>query len=171
MSKLSLRDLAASGGAPADRVDKMTDASLGEAMTILDPAFSERASISTNVMLGEMVSLVEGMEPDLREGMAEAMASRFSTEQLIDIDRFFQTPSGNAFASQYVLLGSDPAMLSRMNAMMPKVMNQMPNMMKKMAAATAHLPKPKRYEELTPAARRRFDALIGVNPAPKRRKR
>jgi hypothetical protein len=171
MNKMSVRDLAAAGGLPAGDIEKMSDGSLGEAMAILDPAYNERQKIVTQVMFAEMTTLIVSMEPELREGMAEAMAARFSSEQLVDIEKFMQTPSGSAFAGQYALMGTDPAMMRRVNAMMPKLMTEIPGILKKATAATSGLPKPKTYQELDPAAQKRFDALLGIKPPPRKRRR
>jgi hypothetical protein len=56
------------------------------------------------------------------------------------MNAFFATPSGKAFADQYLLLFADPEMMREMSAAAPEMMKAMPAMMKKIEAATAHLP-------------------------------
>lgn len=107
-----------------------------------DPAFDERLRIMTRVMGEEMGPLMGRMEPSLRTGMARALARRFDTQQLADFNVFFATPSGKAFGEQFISLFADPEIMGEMMKMMPMMMQEMPRIMKKVEAATAHLPKP-----------------------------
>ncbi len=107
-----------------------------------DPAFDERMRIMTRVMGEEMGPLMGRMEPSLRTGMARALARRFDTQQLNDFNLFFATPSGKAFGEQFISLFADPEIMGEMMKMMPMMMQEMPNIMKKVEAATAHLPQP-----------------------------
>jgi len=107
-----------------------------------DPAFDERLRIMTRVMGEEMGPLMARMEPSLRIGMARALARRFDTRQLADLNAFFATPSGKAFGEQFISLFADPEIMGEMMKAMPMMMQEMPRIMKKVEAATAHLPKP-----------------------------
>ena len=107
-----------------------------------DPAFDERMRIMTRVMGEEMGPLMSRMEPSLRTGMARALARRFDPQQLNDFNTFFATPSGKAFGEQFISLFADPEIMGEMMKMMPMMMQEMPRIMKKVEAATAHLPKP-----------------------------
>lgn len=107
-----------------------------------DPAFEERMRIMTRVMGEEMGPLMSRMEPSLRTGMARALARRFDPQQLTDFNIFFATPSGKAFGEQFISLFADPEIMGEMMKMMPMMMQEMPGIMKKVEAATAHLPKP-----------------------------
>jgi hypothetical protein len=104
------------------------------------------------------------LEPDLRAGLAEAYASQYSTEQLSEIDRFFATPTGAIFAGKSTLIMMDPAMMTRMQAMMPKIMDAMPAMIQKVTTANAALPKARDYKSLTKAERAQLAALLGKRP-------
>lgn len=107
-----------------------------------DPVFDERLRIMTRVMGEEMGPLMGRMEPSLRIGMARALARRFDPQQLNDFNVFFATPSGKAFGEQFIALFADPEIMGEMMKMMPMMLQEMPRIMKKVEAATAHLPKP-----------------------------
>ncbi|KQM26710.1 MULTISPECIES: hypothetical protein [unclassified Sphingomonas] len=107
-----------------------------------DPAFDERLRIMSRVMGEEMGPLMARMEPSLRIGMARALARRFDTRQLADLNAFFATLSGKAFGEQFISLFADPEIMGEMMKAMPMMMQEMPRIMKKVEAATAHLPKP-----------------------------
>jgi hypothetical protein len=56
--------------------------------------------------------------PILIDAMGRAYARRFSLEQLNDIGRFFDTPSGQAYISQSLTMMSDPDIQAAQRAMM-----------------------------------------------------
>ncbi len=107
-----------------------------------DPAFDERMRIMTRVMADEMAPLMARMEPSLRKGMARSLAQRFTAPQLTDLNAFFATPTGKAFGEQFLSLFADPEIMGEMMKMAPVMMQEMPAIMKKVEAATAHLPSP-----------------------------
>ena len=81
------------------------------------------------------------IDPRMREGLARAMARRFDAQQLADINRFFATPSGPAFAGQYMQLWVDPDMMRSLFGSMPEMMKLMPDMMQKLKAANDKFPR------------------------------
>lgn len=119
---------------------------MAEAMRETDPAFEERMKITTRVMSQEMGTVMGRMEPRVRAGLGRAFARKFTVQQLSDLNAFFATPSGKAFAGEYLALFADPEMMTEMTAMAPEMMKAMPEMMKKVEAATAHLPPVKKPE-------------------------
>lgn len=122
---------------------------LGETARSADPAFDERLRIMSRVMGEELGSVLTKVEPKLRIGLAKSFARRFTLVQLGDLNAFFATPSGRAFASEYLLTFMDPEVLQEMLSATPEIIKAMPAMMKRVEAETAHLPKPP-----TPGARK-----------------
>jgi hypothetical protein len=110
-----------------------------------------------------MGEFLTSLEPELREAMAHAYANHFTLGELTDLDRFFSTPSGAKFASQYMTIMSDPAMAAEMKSIMPKMMQQMPQFIETAQKATADLPPPRKLEDLTPAERAKIAAALGVS--------
>lgn len=113
---------------------------MGDLMKAEDPAYKERMKISMDVMMGEMTRIMSDVEPDVREAMAHAYARRFTVEQLGDLDHFFATPTGAAYASESVTLMMGPDMMQAMQAFAPRLMKQMPAIMAKVQEATKGLP-------------------------------
>lgn len=128
-------------GQPAD------GRTMAETMREADPAYEERMKITTRVMSQEMGTVMGKMEPRVRAGLGRAFARKFTVQQLGDMNAFFATPSGKAFADEYLALFADPEMMTEMTAMAPEMMKAMPDMMKKVEAATAHLPPVKKPAE------------------------
>jgi hypothetical protein len=107
-----------------------------------DPAFRERMTIMTRVMGEEMGKVMDKLEPRVRTALGKAFARRFTLQQLGDLDAFFATPSGAAFAKDYLLTFMDPEMMQEMSAAMPEIMRAMPAIMARVEKETAHLPPP-----------------------------
>ena len=115
---------------------------MGEAAASADPHFEERMKIMSRVMGEEMGVLFDKLEPRVRAGLSRSFARRFTTAQLGELDAFFATSTGGAFAEQYLLTFMDPEVMQEMMAATPELMKAMPEIMKKVEAATAHLPPP-----------------------------
>ena len=151
-------------GLPESDVAKIDKTSLGEIMAIVDPNYKERMRRMMDGMFAAMIPVMEKLEPDLRAGLAESLQSRFSTAQLADLRTFFATPTGGIYASEQMLLFMDPAVMGRMQAAMPKLMETMPAVIAQVAKSDAELPKQKSYEDLTPEDRAKLSKLLGVAP-------
>jgi hypothetical protein len=128
---------------PSGKVAKSAgNKSLGEMAEAEDPHFRERMSIMMNVMMGEMTPLMEKIEPSIRDSLATIYARRFSPAELGDMNIFFGTPSGKAYAEQSMMIFMDPEMIKNMQAFAPELIKAMPAIMQKVEKASAHLPPP-----------------------------
>ncbi len=115
---------------------------LGELAREKDPYFEERLKITNRVMGEEVGKVMEAAEPEIREGMAQLYARRFTKAELGDVLAFFRTPSGKAYASQLMPMMSDPEFQKSMTGMATKMMQTMPAIIEKVKKATEHLPPP-----------------------------
>ncbi|WCT74209.1 DUF2059 domain-containing protein [Sphingomonas naphthae] len=165
MTDMPLRDLAAIGGVPADRLQSVGPGTMKQMMGLLDPAFDERMRRTMKVTMDQMIGVMSGFEPRLRNGLARAYAGRFSEAQLTELDRFFATPTGSAYASQAMAIMADPAVVETMQGLMPELMQAMPGIGQKVQAATADLPKPKKPSEMTDAEKAKLKSLFDAAPA------
>lgn len=150
---------------PQDQVSKLSNATARDIMMILDPAFDQRMHITMSTMMGAMGDLLQKFEPQLREGMAEAYVHNFTRQQLTEIDHFFATPTGTAYAARLMTLMNDPSVQASMKELMPEIVRAMPAAAQKVEAATASLPKAKTYPDLNDADRAKLAKLLGVDPA------
>jgi hypothetical protein len=113
---------------------------LGEMAATADPAFRERMKITMDTMMHEMIPIMEKIEPTVRNNLTSIYARKYSVTELGDMARFFATPSGQAYASNAMLVFVEPEMIQGMTAFTPELLKAMPDIMKKVEAATAHLP-------------------------------
>ncbi|QNN65167.1 hypothetical protein H9L12_00445 [Sphingomonas rhizophila] len=125
-----------------------------------DPHFDERYRLTRGAIMTELDKLSVVIEPKLREGLARGIARRFNDKQLADINAFLATDSGKAMGAHFLGLWFDPEMMRSMMGTMPEMVYAAPGAMMRIAAATAHLPKPPKKE--TPKA--------ADKPAPKKGK-
>jgi len=145
---------------------KMDKATLGELMDIIDPYWKQRQAEMLHAMRKPMAEMMAKMEPDMREGYTIFYARHFNSTQLNELDQFFSTPTGNAYASQSMLVGTDPEVMKKMMAAMPKIMSALPDMIKDIAQAQndSHLPKVD-YSHLSPEQISKMSKLLGISEA------
>lgn len=160
MGQMPLADIVKMGGVSEEDAAKLGPATIKDMMEILDPAYEQRTQISMRVIFDEMGDLMSTMEPEYRAGLSEALATRFTQGQLDELDRFFATPTGAAYAGQSMGIYTDPALMARAQAMVPKLMQAMPAILKKVEAATASLPKVRDPKTMSKADQARFMALL-----------
>jgi len=138
-----------SGLSPADLGENGNGKTIEQIAAEKDPAFRERMKIMSRVMGEEMGKVMDKLEPRVRAALGKAFARRFTLQQLTDLEGFFATPSGAAFAKDYLLTFMDPEMMQEMSAATPEIMRAMPAIMARVEKETAHLPPPPKPETET----------------------
>lgn len=162
-TRLPLKDFAGLDQPRQEELEqKLGSATLHQIMEIYDPAYRDRMKLSTRAMMSEMTGLMTEFEPEIRDGLAKAYAARFDTKQLGELNAFFATPTGKAYAADSYLIMMSPEVMSKMEAFVPKMMQRMPAMVEKMKAATAGMPEPRKYADLSKADKQRLAKLLGV---------
>lgn len=159
---MPLKDLAGAGGLDADKLNAMSSASLAQIMEIYDPAYKDRMRLTTRSMMDEMTGMMSEFEPEIRDGLARAYADKYTLEQLGEMNAFFATPTGKLYAENAFLMFMDPQVMAKMQAFMPRMMQQMPAIIEKAQVATADLPPPRKYVDLSEAERDKLAGILGV---------
>ena len=147
MMQLKASDLAALSSKPQKSAAAGKDVSLHEQVAGKDPYFDWRMAAMRDAIDDEMGKVSAIIDPRMREGLARAMARRFDARQLGEINLFFASPTGKAFAGQYMQLWIDPDTMRSIFSSMPELMKLMPELMQKLKAADEKFPK-----HATPAA-------------------
>ncbi len=164
MLDVPVRQFASMAGLSDQEASKLGPATARQIMAILDPAYEQRMNAFMGGLMHAMGDIMVKFEPDIRDGLAEAYAARFSAAQLTQIKAFFDTPAGSDFASQQMTLMNDPALARRMQNLMPAIMQAMPEVMKRVQADTGSLPKARKFEDLSDADKAKLAQLLGVSP-------
>ncbi|HEX5183516.1 MAG TPA: DUF2059 domain-containing protein [Allosphingosinicella sp.] len=137
---MKLADLVPPGTKGVDPKD--ANATLGEMMSKGDPYFQERIRVGSRVLVTELGPVLAKIEPDLRDGLAHAYARRFTVEQLTEMNRFFATPAGQAYASESMLIMIDPDVIRNLIKSGPALAQAMPQIVAKIGEAEKQIPPP-----------------------------
>ena len=159
----SASDVAGLLGVTEDEI-ALDEEQTAEAIAILDPAMREREERTVAAMPQAMAKMADAMEPEMRRVMAEIYAVYFDTRELTDIDAFFSTPSGAAYARKSYQMATDPRFIGGMMSSMPAILQSAEDMEATLKAVTADLPGPRKFDDLSSTEVARLAKLIGLAP-------
>lgn len=143
----------------------LTEAQTAELAALFDPAYVERNKREMALLPDMMRGMMTAVEPAMRKAMGELYAIHFSPAELDDIETFFRTPSGTAYARKSFTMSSDPRIVAATMQAMPQMMAGFGEMEKKMAAASADLPPKRSFADLTAAEKAKVAKLTGTSVA------
>ena len=141
----------------------LTDTQAAQVAMMLDPAWEERERRERELMPQIMAGVMDVMEPPMRQAMAELYAINFTEAELADIDAFFATPTGAAYARKSYTMASDPRIAAASMSVLPAMMAGFADMEAEMAAATADLPAERYWDDLTTTERKQLARLLGMS--------
>lgn len=161
---MSAMQIASKTGIDYEVADKLTEAQRDEVTALLDPDRQARNDGMMNVLKPMLIDMGKLLEGPMREGIARAYARKFSAAQLGEINAFFATPSGQAYAAESFAIQADPEVLSAtfqaLPVMMTKFMGSGPDLEAQMKA----LPQERKVAELGAPELKRLAALLGTTP-------
>jgi hypothetical protein len=120
-----------------------------------DPHFRERMRIGLGVAGEEVMRTGAAIRPELIRILGDLYARRFTLTELSDIERFFGSPAGRRFTLQTLPMFQDPALWRGFVLLLPRVAMQVPALIQRVSAATAHLPPPPPRLETPPSGGQR----------------
>jgi hypothetical protein len=129
-------------GVPAPTGKEATE-TMAEGIGRNDPHAKERinAYIKTYIdITGDMGATIE---PDLSLAMARDYARKYDLAQLTEMNRFFATPAGGAFAKDFMLSSFSLDVLQTTLMVMPKLMKDMPAYTKRWEETAKAFPPPR----------------------------
>lgn len=133
-----------------------------ELTQIFDPVYETRTRAQMDMIVGAANSVFALLEPGVRDGVAKAYASRFDATELAALNAFFASPVGAKYASQSLVINTDPQVISGMMQSIPSLLEQLPTLIETFESAEAGLPEPRGFDDLTPFEKRRAAELLGV---------
>lgn len=160
---MSAGDLMDYTGLYGEEVESLSPEQRGELTQIFDPVYEERTRAQFEMIVGAANAVFATLEPGVRDGLAKAYASRFEENELAALNAFFATPAGAKYASQSLVINTDPQVISGMMQSIPNLLEQMPAVIESIENAEAGLPEPRRFDDLTPAEQRRASEILGVD--------
>ncbi|MHA6718873.1 DUF2059 domain-containing protein [Sphingomonas sp. RS6] len=158
---LPIRQFASAAGVSEAEAAELGETTLREVMEIYDPHWEERQQKMMSAMMSGMGDLMSSLEPRIRTALARAYAREFSLAELQEMQGFFATPAGSHYARTSMELMMGPDMMEAMSEAVPEIMKAMPALIAKGQEATKDLPAPRDKSDLTPAERKKIEALLG----------
>lgn len=116
-------------GQPRESLETLDEDELVALSVALDPAYAERMDAGMAFMMSELVDRMAALEPSMRDGVSRGYAVRFTRAQLEDIAAFFATETGAAYASESMMVFTDPQVMSASMQAMPLLLEDMPQIM------------------------------------------
>lgn len=162
---MSASDLTEYTGLYGQDLESLSPEQRGELTQMFDPVYETRTRAQFDMIVSTANSVFAMLEPGVRDGLAKAYASRFEASELATLNAFFATPVGAKYASQSLVINTDPQVISGMMQSIPSMIEQLPAMIEGIEDAEAGLPEPRRYDDLTPAEQRRAAEILGVDQA------
>lgn len=138
------------------------DEAAEQVLAIIDPGWRERNRVESEMGRTMMEQMMGRMEPMVRDVTAELYAIYFDEQQLADINAFFATPSGAAYARESYRMTSDPRLGAAIFSDPELFWGPMMEMGGELEAAMAALPARRTLADLSKAEINRLIALTGL---------
>jgi hypothetical protein len=151
-------------GVENDKIAALDTPTKEKIADLFDPYRKAREEkIMTNIK--PLVSeVLRDFEAPMRDGMAKAFARKFSADQLTQMNSFFATPAGSAYAGEWMALQVDPeiilAVLRSVPPMADKWIDRAPELEAKFKD---DLPKEKQMADLSDAELTKLAGLMKVD--------
>jgi hypothetical protein len=101
----------------------------------IEPKFDAKMNLAIDIIAEEMGPVFDKMEPRFRAGLAMVFARKYTLKQLNDMSAFFSTPSGTAFAADYMTAFMEPELLRQTAGIMPDLVKIAPTLEARLKAA------------------------------------
>ena len=145
-------------------VETLDDEKRKTITAILDPARKDRGKQMIEAITPLLDETMALLEPPMRTGISRAYARKFSAEQLRQINGFFATPTGAAFAAESYPLQADPEVMRAMFKAMPELLKTLKAKGPSLDTEMKKLPKERTLTDLTDAEMAALAKLLNVEP-------
>ena len=152
-------------GLPEYRLATLDAEAKARAAAMLDPDWQERKDRMAEAMPQALAVMMTAMEPSLKSAMSEMYAVSFDDAELRDIDAFFSTASGAAYARKSFSMASDPRYVGAIMQALPAALAGIGDMQAQLEAATADLAEERGFYDLEPAEQDKLASLLGMSRA------
>ncbi len=150
-------------GVDSERIAALDDKTKAAVADILDPSRQQREDQITRIVKPLISEVLSDLEAPMRDGMAHAYARKFSADQLTQMNGFFATPAGTAFASEWMALQADPEVMLAMMKAVPPLANKFIDRGSEIEGQFKDLPKEKQLADLSDAELAKLAKLMKVS--------
>ncbi|NJS13913.1 MAG: DUF2059 domain-containing protein [Sphingopyxis sp.] len=159
---LSATQISLKTGIDDEAAEKLTEDQRSAVEAILDPNRQARNEGMINVLNPLMMEAGKALEGPMREGIARAYARKFSAAQLNEVNAFFATPAGAAFAAESFAIQGDPEVLSATFQAMPVMLAKFMGSGQDLEAKMQALPQERKIAELNLTELQQLAGLLGT---------
>lgn len=163
MSSKSDLMLSIKTGLESDKIAKLDDATKAKVADMFDPHRKAREDQMMSIIKPLISEVLADMEGPMRSGLARAYARQFSVEQLAEINRFFATPTGAAFAGDSMVLQADPEVMLAVIKAIPPMVNKFIDRGPKIEKQFKDLPKERSLTDLDDKELAKLAKLLKVD--------
>lgn len=150
-------------GVESAKVAALDDATKGKIADVFDPHRQEREDQINKVIKPLISEVLTDMEPPMRAGMAKAYARKFSAAQLTDLNAFLATPTGTAYANDWMALQADPEVMLAVIKAVPPLVSKFVDRAPQIEKDMKDLPKEKQLADLSDAELSKLAKLMKVD--------
>ncbi|PQM27226.1 hypothetical protein CVO77_15020 [Sphingopyxis lindanitolerans] len=150
-------------GVDSEKIAALDDKSKAAVADMFDPARQQREDQITQIAKPLISEILSDLEGPMRNGLAHAYARKFSADQLSQMNGFFATPAGGAFASEWMALQADPEVMLAMIKAVPPLMNKFIDRGPEIEGQLKDLPKEKQLADLSDPELAKLAKLMKVS--------
>ena len=150
-------------GVESEKIAALDEKSKTAIADLFDPRRKEREEQITNVIKPLIEEVLGDLEGPMRNGMAHAYARKFSAQQLGDMNAFFATPSGKAYANEWMALQADPEVMLAIVKGVPPLIEKFMDRGPEIEGKLKDLPKERQLADLSDAELARLAKLMKVS--------
>ncbi len=136
-----------------------------KAVEILDPNRKAREEQVMEVVKPLISEVLRDLEAPMRDGMAHAYSRKFTAAHLGDMNSFFATPAGSAFAGEWMALQADPEVMIAMIKAVPPLIEKFIDRAPELEGKFKALPKERGLADLSETELSSLAKLMKVDVA------
>jgi hypothetical protein len=149
-------------GVESDEIEKLDDKSKEAIADMFDPHRKDREDQITRIIKPLISEALADVERPMQGGLAKAYARKFSAGQLTDLNSFLATPTGRAYANDWMALQADPEVMLAVVKAMPPLVNKFIDRAPTIEADMKDLPKDRELGDLNEAELKKLARLMKV---------
>ena len=151
-------------GVENEKIAALDDPTKEKIADIFDPHRKAREDKIMTTIKPLVSEVLRDFEPPMRDGMAKAFAREFSADQLTQMNAFFATPAGAAYAKEWMALQADPEIILSIVRALPPMANKWIDRAPELEGKFKDdLPKEKQLADLSDAELKKLAGLMKVD--------
>lgn len=150
-------------GVESEKIATLDEKSKLAAANLFDPYRQQREDQINKIVKPLISEALGDLEGPMRNGLAHAYARKFTAQQLGEMNAFFTTPTGKAYASEWMALQADPELMLAMIKAVPPLVNKFIDRGPEIEKDFKDLPKEKQLADLSDAELARLAKLMKVS--------